>query len=397
MKKQLHIVTQSLLILAILLHVFRPIKLIGSSILERLVDGNAPIAVTVYGCVLSVAMIVSLVLILRLNKYGFYFFLGIQFINAFFASSITGKHELNIISSILIVAYVSSLLLLKRDGINGYQAMGISEIEEKKEEHEEQTETPVENEIIPTENEEISLREVGPTDEKGKHRKDYSKWYPVILGAPILILSISALVGFLNEKHSKPSKVEQTFVNNSISDSDSAEIDECWDEENYEYTNLKYGFTWDLPQYLKWERTTGSKSTIFVAIDTSAIIKVSVKCEKVPLKSINGYQNLWAIRDEKLKNFRDSVCQFGEVNNVKTQILYYKKRIFNGCRAFKGCFLFGSNNSLEDNAEMVQISYFYYRKKYFYTVTLLAEKSLLDWHEDEIQNIFKGYTLINEN
>lgn len=140
MKKQLHIAPQSIIILAIIANSVRFLTLIGTYILEKIIDENGPITDMLYNSVVSVAMIVSLGLILRLNKIGFYLFLGIQIINAFFAGSICEKQDVSALVSLLMIIFLSSLLLLKKNGMNAYQAMGIIKNEDDDDDEEIQNE-----------------------------------------------------------------------------------------------------------------------------------------------------------------------------------------------------------------------------------------------------------------
>lgn len=174
---------------------------------------------------------------------------------------------------------------------------------------------------------------------------------------------------------------------------------ERWDKDNCIYSNYEYGFSWTLPNEVPWKIITGTeKHTVFKAFQPDTYINVFVNANKIEGKNKSKYDisDIYNYIIEK----SDSIDKVVEINTgIKTISHKFKKCLFCGQNAYKSYqHTMLKDDRYDDPIEFISTSYYYIYKGISYAVTIKMYKNVYDYEgaNDFINEIFRGYTIVNK-
>lgn len=174
---------------------------------------------------------------------------------------------------------------------------------------------------------------------------------------------------------------------------------ERWDKDNYIYSNYKYGFSWTLPNEIAWKRITGTeKHTVFKAFQPDTYVNVFVNVNKIESKNASKYDisDIYNYIIEK----SDSIDKVAEINTgIKTISHKFKKCLLCGQNAYKSYHhTMLKDDRYDEPLEFISTSYYYIYNGFSYAVTIKMYKYVCDYEgiNDFIDDIFRGYTIVNK-
>ena len=163
---------------------------------------------------------------------------------------------------------------------------------------------------------------------------------------------------------------------------------ERWDAQHFTYTNYSYGFGWDLPQELDWERMEGQeKHTVFRAQCKPFAVFVNAQVS-------DRIKDLWAVYGQ----FTTLIEQTDLAAEKKTGLLVYE-------RDFEKCTLLGQHaiktsfkeyfkdSRYKDPMENYAEEYMVIMNGYVLTIALKMPKSVYDAIDcsEAISEVFRGF------
>lgn len=170
-----------------------------------------------------------------------------------------------------------------------------------------------------------------------------------------------------------------------------------WDSDNYIYSNYKYGFSWTLPNNVRWQKITGTeKHTVFKAVQPDTNITVFVNVNKINHEKASNF-DIWTIYDYLVETHKTTDKMIEKNTGLKTISHTFEKCLLCGQHAYKS-FHHGSlkDDRYNSTLEIISKSYYYAYKGYSYAVTIKMYKDIYEEVEDYIDEIFKGYSIINK-
>lgn len=185
-------------------------------------------------------------------------------------------------------------------------------------------------------------------------------------------------------------KGDKLYIKGASVSESSNDLYERWDAKNYQYSNYTYGFRWDLPKDLKWERQQGQEQhTPFRAQDPETMFTVFVNAQVA-----NNAKDLWSIYEQ----YTALIEQADIAMEKKTGLLAYErtfeKSILLGQHAIKTTFKeYFKDSRFAEPVETYAEEYMVVANGYIFTIAVKIPKVIYDAVDcsDAISETFKGF------
>lgn len=171
---------------------------------------------------------------------------------------------------------------------------------------------------------------------------------------------------------------------------------ERWDPKNCIYSNYHFGFSWTFPSDVTWEKIVGTeKHTVFKVVQPDTDITAFVNVNRVESNETDAI-DIWKTYDNIVANYKKIDKYIEENTGMKTVSHTFEKCIFCGKPAYKS---YHHSSFIDDRydepLEVISLTYSYAYKGFTFMVTIKSYKSVYEIIEKYIQDIFKGYIIVN--